>query len=415
VSKQPNTTILDVLDNAFGGRPPRTFPEVEELLDRLDTFWKQSQPSARQDDEIRLMSVGDIASGWVLSAAAACIEPIEVYGRMPDKEDVLEASNASAALLLTADRVACTDPLFRQTWYYRGEENVLGLPDFYYDQAVRFANDYWNQVHQARPLIEAGLLMIVPSDGNVEAAQGAMRAFAWEGAYTYSGESIDDVIEQNRVDAYLAAASYADAALVPVGEFSSLYWEELIRHGAIAKPSRSGRLTEPRIAAALAHASIPVLYGLDASTFVRVHQEEDAFASWREGLRQAGRSIASLPTDRHFETESRAIFQDFLNTTQAATRRALSRSAALRSALRDEPMQAALGAIATGGAAAAMGQSVSAVAVSAATGAASRIGYAAVRRPRPEGAAAVIALLTKRRRKVSLRKLFSRRLHVHEW
>jgi len=136
-----------------------------------------------------------------------------------------------------------------------------------------------------------------------------------------------------------------------------------------------------------------VVAGIPAKTLVAIHQEEQAFVEWRGALRTTARLIRSSPAERSFAEEAEAVYQEALLPRIAAVKKSVSRSAALRGALLDEPVRAAFGAVFTAGSAAAAGLPIKGVVLSAGVGAASKVAYAGLRPPRPSGSDLIISML----------------------
>jgi hypothetical protein len=125
------------------------------------------------------------------------------------------------------------------------------------------------------------------------------------------------------------------------------------------------------------------------TTVARIHDEEAAFVEWRASLRNAARLLRYAPSEGVFRHEAKEVFEDSLAPQAAAVERAVSRSAALRGAVLDEPIRTAFGAAAMGATTAALGLPLSEVLVGALGGAIGNIAASVLRPRAPTGSARI--------------------------
>ena len=226
----------------------------------------------------------------------------------------------------------------------------------------------YHEVKDMRPLLESGVLVMIPSP------------------FLPHDPAFLELPEQHDFSTMATRTARAQGvSIVPL--------ETDVTCSQPRKNSTGTADVNTKVATSLAIADLPILSGLSAATLAAIHRDEEAFVEWRAALRVAARQIYTLANDDNLEREARSIYEDLLLPRINALKRTVSRTTALRQALRDEPVRAAFGAIFSGGAAVAAGLSPAATLMSASAGAAANIAYAGLHRPGQAGADAVLQLL----------------------
>src|SRR4051812_38239424 len=64
-------TVLDVMDSAFGGRPPETPAELERAVELLEGFYRTWPAPPLEGGELRFRAVKDDGLDWRVPSAAA--------------------------------------------------------------------------------------------------------------------------------------------------------------------------------------------------------------------------------------------------------------------------------------------------------------------------------------------------------
>lgn len=370
-------TVLDVLDNAFGGRPPEAPDELAEAVELLEQFWRALTPRAPNDPQLRLRGLG-MTGPWSIPATAGCRDHDDLLEYLHPSDAATRRS--AAALLITAEALVDTDPLSSTAAWFSSEE-ARANPTF-----GELMLRHWDQVQRARPLIEGGLLHLVPvAPVDMEYLSNVVQD---EGDGWYSRFSGWEASEQIRLRHDVETARRSFASIVPT---TNRIWSFLVAVGAL-QIAPSARLSDANVAAAFAAASLPILDGLDMATMVKVHRD-DAFTDFREALREVASGISTLPIDADYEHETKALFQAHVDQKLRQLTSAVSRSRTLRRALSDEPVRVMIGASAGVGWAEVAGKPPRDAVVLALLGAIGNVGFAAIRKPRPDSATAVLALI----------------------
>lgn len=375
-----------------------SFAEVYGLIDRVANFygyhgwgdiepgdesrpWHWAPPTA-QPDEVRIHSdtVGyrELHRLPVLAVTLTDEEIGNQWGPAPDVSRKLR--RMASASLLYADSVVVIDPFTFHIDGGFGEEE---------EEAAYFRAHFHRSallLEQARPLIEAGVVILAPDPGAFRHQDEDVElACQLLGVETPTRGKAPSAVSRLAGAIYgLRVATLTDAILTTD---DSDTWRDIAR---ALDAQRAASDIHVSVAAGLATLELPFLGGLSVPTLLDVRNDEDAFAEWRAQLRMATRLLKYDPSDEVFAKEAAEILKDLLVPQAAAVRRATSRSAALQSALRNEPFTLGVGGLATGAGAAALGLPIAGVVVSALGGSLARVAAAGARPPMPTGAAKVM-------------------------
>lgn len=299
------------------------------------------------------------------------------FGVEPQETILRILRRAACGGLLYADTVVEVDPLSMADRNFRlWPEQAEGLRWHFHDSA--------RLIGQVRPLIEAGILILTPDPGPDNwitqdfAAASALLRREEEKFWEADGDTTD--VASTLYD--LRVAAQADAVILGIDMRS---WQAI----DLATGSSSRTNADLTVATGLGFAELPFLAGIPMTTVVRIHDEEAAFVEWRAGLRNAARLLRYAPSEDVFRQEAKEVFEDSLAPQAAAVERAVSRSAALRAAVLDEPIRTAFGAAAMGATTAALGLPLSEVLVGALGGAIGNVAASVLRPKAPTGSARV--------------------------
>jgi len=375
-------TSIDVFDNFVDakGSPIETVDDAAEFCDLLANFYRDAPLPVSAGHDIRFIIPMDSFTGILVVPAASIRLDDRTLNRMDafydgDGPIALRWRRAYTAAFLYGDAVVEADPFTFAPFLLEREGGVFAAPHL---------NQTRQSLQNLRPLIEHQLLILapLPSAREREQDQAVYARLLKEDCY-FAMTSFTSVQRALRT-----AVKY-NASLLP-GEPDT--WELIQR--ATSHYGAGVRLTEDiRVALGLAEVTLPIFAGVDPSVLVRIHNEEDAFVEWRAQLRNAERLVSRITDADGLEREARGVFEDLLVPQAAAVRRAVSRSAALRRAVYDQPIQGVLGAAFASGAAAAAGLPIEGVLLSSIAGGLARLVGTAAHPPRPQGAASVIAHL----------------------
>jgi hypothetical protein len=371
-------TVLDVVDNLTDGQPldaiGRRRVSVAETIEAVQDFYSEWSPPVAEPGEIRVLPATRSYRGYILMPISA----VELSdARLNAMDEAYEGDGYVArdlrriatGALLYADSVVELDPLSFLLHDPHGETDVAAVL-----AAV-------HAVLRLRPLIEAGLLILAPVGGNT----------TWDEDSRAASRISDRLnrMEMAHMFAALRVAAEVDASVIGTTACS---WKLMERAIAATPLDHS---SGANVMAGLATVELPMLAGISLQTLVEVHSDECAFADWRAELRNASRLIGASVDHEHFAIEAREVFEDLLEPRAQAVCRAMSRSAALRKAVTEQPLQVALGAAFASAVAASAGLPVGGAALSAAGGALGRIAAAALHLPSPSGSSRIIAELVR--------------------
>ena len=159
---------------------------------------------------------------------------------------------------------------------------------------------------------------------------------------------------------------------------------------ARAIPADENAALNIRVVEALSVVELPLFSEIRIDKFIDIRNSEEAFSEWRCELRLITRLLKEASGEPGFESQALSIFSDALSPKIEAIQQAMSRSYALRSVLREQPLRATLGAFAAGGVALATNTPPKVAALSAAGGGLAQLLATVLVRPRPSGSAAII-------------------------
>jgi hypothetical protein len=298
-------------------------------------------------------------------------------------------------MLLYADEFVEQDPLsFEQ--YFAGPFD----PETSREVLAWRCLDTLEILLQVKPLIDAGIIVLVPIDDDP------------------SESVIDDDLDAE-FDDYLIAHGYApdqtagltpaepwylrdarrtalksDAILIPT---HAHHWHYLAflddragRGDTAGKPSA----TTQKVATSLLTLELPIFAGAPIDTLVKIHENEAAFADWRAALRSSARQINRNCTDEGFEVEAKEVYDDLLLPMTAAVQRATKRSKVLRDLTVEQSARVALGATLGYGSSTFLGIPPAGSVAGAVVGGITSAAYGMMRPEKPNGAASIISLLT---------------------
>ena len=181
----------------------------------------------------------------------------------------------------------------------------------------------------------------------------------WKAGEEYRGESQEASYFLNKT---LAISDAVGALYIPPATNDARLLA--VRLDSAAKELRAKDI-ELKVAPALMAAQLPWVGNLDADVILAIRKDSDSFADWRAELRTLLRSVSSSREDgTAFDTEARAVMQDGLLPRLHSIQNEMSKSAVLKSHLKDGVLELGLG---TGSlvAVASAGAPVTAVAVAA--------------------------------------------------
>ncbi|PVW05430.1 hypothetical protein DEA06_06740 [Microbacterium sp. Gd 4-13] len=235
-----------------------------------------------------------------------------------------------------------------------------------------------------RPFVEDGSIHFA------DLVSGGQRAFAFDAALkvapTLSAEEIrelpssgvfrgDTSIEGRLavvtigLEASLEMARRRFATPIARTPIESAIWERVV--GALADDRRIGAVRQ------LARVGLP-RYKADHQTLIRLRQQSDVFAGWRDSLEKALVAAQDIPDGPDGTADARALMFQVLEDSIASFPIEERKSAVLRS-LREGAMTFSLSGLVGAGLGVATGQTLEAAAVGTATGAVGGAGVEAVR------------------------------------
>lgn len=370
------------------------FEEVEAFQQRIIDVYEQRAPIQPRDGKIRVSFNFRQFRGWATVAASTAT----VTNQIAERADEAYPGDGHAwkymrryfvGALLYADQVVDQDPLSFER-YFRGDPA----------SALYRLGDAFHELKRVRPLIESGILLMAPlppgqNPGEDPEEQVRVGAERWAGeTQTLRGpHSAGDVMWRWYFRDALATARSADATLVPRDESEQRYLEFL----ASSVPNVPSRSAPVRIITSLSAVDLPMFAGVPADLLVKIHRNEEAFADWRVTLRSAARLINAETTEQGFAEEAKEIYDDTLQPAARAVRRATSRSLALKSIAKEQPLRLVLGAGFGLVIASSMGLPPLGSVASSVAGALANISYASLSPGKVSGASAIVSMLDRHR------------------
>ncbi len=286
---------------------------------------------------------------------------------------------------LYADTVCAIDPLTSQP-FWSGDHSGLRFRTHHILVALS----------HLRPLVEAGALLLVPAELPIRRFGSLTSVMPWLDARPSNprAAAVLDEVFRYRGNSWaklglvatafeLEGAARADAIVLNGGRID---WDRILRMLGDGGDDAS---LHRKTTAALTCIDLPVLQA-DPATLLAVREDEDSFAAWRAELRLAARLIDSTHDDEDFYSEAEEVLTDYLVPQTKRLRASILRSEAMKSALRDSPLQAAIGAAVTAGLGAPLGLSVAGAAAAAVGGTIGAVATAGLRPSRPTGATRVL-------------------------
>jgi hypothetical protein len=358
-SPMASSSCLDVLDAFFdfdpGALGHATPDAVGELQVRLIEFYASWSPPAAAD-EIRLYFDTALQRGFVpgmLPAASLSYMSSELRD-MDDETARLMAylRRKYTAGLLYADRIVVVDPVSR--WAYAG----------FHEETWELAA-MWKALLRVAPLVRNGYLLLVPITPPCGPGVILPPAPRWQHDF--------------------AAAVHA-ARRNPATFHEG--WSPKTPRGV-----RHHTALDSRVVEALAVVDLPLVTDVSVEALVAIRAAEDCFGEWRAGMRVAARLLGDFSDVETFSRDAHGVYADLLVPRAQAVRRSLSRSSALRAAVREQPVRTTLGAVAGAAAAAITGAPLGGTLASTVAGGIAQMVVPAVTRAKPTGSAAVLATL----------------------
>lgn len=401
-------TVFSVIDDFLDGREMQVIYEDErldpgELLVRVHGFYSRWQPPSLGDGEVRVFPITD-SSVIFTGFPAAAIDPPEMsvetqvergYSTQlcsPDRAARFQRLYASAALY--AHSVGALDPLtlipFITSPSGGSSERRAALGRYEVGAVLM-------EMMQVRPLIEAGVLILVPGWKMRRTRLSDRHQVAMLDTALRPEELTEDAgalayIEQSRsllrgfpgyglsmmqLALILREVRAADAiAATPV--LGPGKWPLLC---SFDEPPMAPADSDTRVVLALAALELPLPSQPSAHTLVKIRDEEDVFAGWQAQLRTVARTIRASSDSPDFADEARSAFNDYMLPQAAKVRRAVSRSRAIRDAVRDAPIEVGFSALVGTALSAAIGWGPELGAVTGAAGNIIGKGAAAAARP----------------------------------
>lgn len=368
-------TVLDVLDNQLG--------ETWHLIDvhRLS------------DDVIAdlFIEIGAFYDAWPGLKPAEGIRTFSEYERVLAGLPVREEKILST--LLYFDEVVVEDPLapllsftkdpFFGLRYASSDHhtNFLDFARMTLDRSLR-------HLAELRPLIESGLILLVPAtqmvadqiDDSHEPFAELVEAGCRDPAFLATAKAVfPEPTEGEEADAFSRMVRSAEIgmgiSMPPVAdhlfvtallntattfvarETQSLYlpisvkwWLMLLVYLRILEEDLpKGLDLDIHVAEAVLESDIPYFSNMSAQTILDVHTSDENFAAWRSELRTALNGLRSIPGTSEFREEATILLNDFMGPRASAVSRATSRSHTLRAAARDPGIAFAVGTAAAAG------------------------------------------------------------------
>jgi hypothetical protein len=375
-------TSLDVVDHLTDGYPVEAISEgrcdLVEILEAVRGFYGRWTPPPARTGEIRVLPATRTYRGSVLlPARAVAFTDAELASRDATYEGEgwigRQLRRTYTGAFLYADSVVELDPV---SFLLHSSYNVKDLPLMLLPAVFELVT--------LRPLIEAGVLLLAPVPGNDEWNDDARAARS--AAQPVGGRGYIELAHMFSA-LRVAATMEADVVATPAVSWASLGDVIANRH-----PQPAPAAT---VAAGLATVELPIFAGVTPRTILRIRADEESFAEWRAELRQVARLVAQRPSDGDFALHARAAYEDLLIPKARTVARAVSRSHALKSAAKDQPLQTAFGAALTSAGATLAGLPIEGALISAAGGALGRLAASGVRRPAVTGSARVLAELSR--------------------
>ncbi len=431
---EPRVTIIDLLDNVLDGEltaeraSTLTDRELRDLAEALEQFYASWEPPSPNEGEVRAYPGGWVAANYGSPEAKALLGMNLLYFH-----SVLIHDPVGEWFDPRRSRLQAPPPVrYRNRSQLQSAEAHLLRNDGYYytrtspDRTREQLKWMLPMLADFRPLILAGIAIPFNQIGTlVERQKSILVAVRHDLEDAEFLRRLKEPVDLPPVNADFArglnlelkgarGAVAADAARViaqnpsfylnktlafaeatgsrytpPAATDLALYERRLERVGE--ELSRKANL-DLRVAAALSRSQLPFIRDMSSRTLVEIRQQDEAFDDWRAELRTAVRQIETAPASEDFADEAKEVFSDCIAPRAAEVRRALDRSAVLRSSSRDATLSLVTG-VAVAGTAALAGVSPPIAAATAGTSAIARWALGALFPPRQAGARAIMATL----------------------
>jgi hypothetical protein len=388
------TTILDVLDFALDGDisgqtatklSKLQMAELAEEVHRCHDVW-QAPPLKTNEYRVSLGFLGEERQ----NVTALGMRSGELSGSPSPFH--LESRRMFANTLAYGDSVVAHDPTSNAGW----------------DATIdRFAETI-EYIGRLAPLVRGGGLILAPV--LTEVHRNAQRrwsstAINHEALEIIRSPSFDwpDDIPRDEYWEGMAHAAYrtfcvdleetvhCEARFLPSDAFT---WRYLMASLDYVRDELRPCKAEFKMVPALVAAQLPLLEGVSISALTEIREGNDALAEWRAKLRSAVKNIEEIPfVDRDFTVEARSALADELEPAAAAVRRSMAKSRVIRGVAKEGLASMVLGGAVLGGISVVDGAGLVGGLVGVTSGALTSAIVRYLFRPRPEGAAVVLARL----------------------
>jgi hypothetical protein len=388
-------TIVDVLDFALDGDisaqaatklSKRQTAELAEEVHHFHDTW-QAPPLKSNEYRVSLGFLGEERQ----NVAALGMRSGELSGSASALH--LESRRMFANTLVYGDSVVAHDPTSSFGW----------------DATVALFAETIEHIGRLAPLVRCGGLILAPVLTDVH--RNAQRrwsssAIGREALEIIRSPNFDwpDDIPRSEYWEGLAHAAYrtfcidleeafhCGARFLPSDAFT---WRYLMASLDYVRDEVRPRKAELKIVPSLVAAQLPLLEGVSIAALTEIREGSDVMSEWRAKLRSAVKHIEEIPfRDRAFAVEARGALADELEPAAAAVRRSMAKSRVIRRVAKEGLASMVLGGAVLGGISVfdGGGQVLGGL-VGLTSGSVTNAVIRYLFRPRPEGAAVVLARL----------------------
>ncbi|MFL6136685.1 MAG: hypothetical protein ACJ74O_02670 [Frankiaceae bacterium] len=384
----PSATVLDVIENALGSTEPiragtLTLAEIDELAELVIEFydaWEapkdESTLTAYSGGGLGLSQAGDPNVDYLYAS-------LLYYPRVVVHDPFASWFNRDRDRLnLTHGPRLRSDELWATTTeYVLGSEYFAQRSQLTLEEARNTVRRQLTIVRTLEPLIRSGAVVPIPAWKIVRQRQQAIAAAMRHdiaddallnllarntggrpdvlprvGDFSYAAQGIPPNMKLNQLRYLVLEApsfylnklvSIADelgAVYVPPAEADHVLLNA--RLDRLPREVRARSRIELRLVRDIAAVRLPLFTGLPAQTLVKIRQDEEAFADFRDTLATAYRSVQVSPEDSDFAAEMREALRAALDPRVREVQRLTSAQQTLKAAALAGATELVLGAVA---------------------------------------------------------------------
>lgn len=386
-------TVFDVFDNFLGEETTPgavrglTAREIRGLAERLNEYHHAWKMPASMPGEFRVCP-SSIGTHFLSPGLSDC-EPRQAHRRI-------------AAWMLYVDSALTLDPFSvvqpwqldrkvgRQDIYYRhdvGSGEIVARPPTFEGrvtttrQARRFIAQALDESLRYRKLAEDGALILVPG-------LAGWSTFMDRAVREFQDDQNAPPVDTLYYDASLQYAASQGSRFLPDEKDAWQYYQHRL---STASAQLSQANVDLQMLPALIGADMPLFDHAPPDAIAEARRNDESFDAWRVALRNAVRTIGSLPTDRQFPADAQSVLEDLIQPAAREIRRGFTWKTTLRKSAPAAAAHLALSAVYGAGAAAITGGSLGAVAASSGAGFLTSATLTALFPDRPTDLAALVA------------------------